>query len=203
MAKVKAPLFGFGASGAIGKALVYFSWKGIDVVREYVVPVNPKSAKQVTQRNLLTAAVAEFHAAAYDDDDMTAWKLFAATFPTPRTGFNAMTRAHLLQALGAGTWVRMHDVGVTPAAGGGAEVTCETTEPLKSNIGCFYGYSKTGLINYAECDSIADGTATFTIPGLTEGKEVYLTISGNVVTHKGKTYYQGRVGIYHYTALAA
>ncbi|GAI23270.1 unnamed protein product, partial [marine sediment metagenome] len=123
MAKVKAPLFGFGASGAIGKALVYFGWKGIDVVREYVVPVNPKSTKQVAQRNLLTAAVLEFHAAAYDDDDMTAWKLFASTFATPRTGFNAMTRAHLMQALGAGTWVRMHDVEVTPLAGGGATVT--------------------------------------------------------------------------------
>lgn len=203
MAKLKAPLFSFGASGAIGKSLVYFPWKGIDVVREYVVPVNPKSTKQVTQRNKLTAAVLEFHAAAYDDDDITAWKLLASTFPTPRTGFNAMTRAHILQALGTGTWVRMHDVTVTPLAGGGATVTCETTEDAIGNILCYYGYSKTSQPSFIAADSIVAGLATFTIPAMTEGKEVYLFIRGLSVTWKDKKYYEGRVGIYHYTALAA
>ncbi|GAI32661.1 unnamed protein product, partial [marine sediment metagenome] len=114
MAKLKAPLMSLGASGAIGKTLVFFPWKGLDCAREFVIPANPKSTKQVTQRNLLTAAVAEFHAALYDEDDVTAWKLFASTFPTPRTGFNAMCRAHIMQALGDGTWVRMHDVTIVP-----------------------------------------------------------------------------------------
>lgn len=61
MAKLKAPLFSLGASGAIGKALVYFGWKGIDAVREYVIPANPKSDDQITQRGFLTAAVVAIH----------------------------------------------------------------------------------------------------------------------------------------------
>ena len=63
MAKVKAPLFGFGASGKLGNALVYFGWKGLNVVREYVIPANPRTTAQVTQRGYLTGAVAKVHAA--------------------------------------------------------------------------------------------------------------------------------------------
>lgn len=203
MAKLKAPLLSLGASGAIGKTMVFFGWKGLDVVREYVIPTNPKSTKQVTQRNLLTAAVAEFHAALYDEDDMTAWALFASTFPTPRTGFNTMVREHLYQALADGTWVRMHDVTVEPLAGGGATVTMETSETNPAQIALFYGYSKTNQPLNVGCDSIEAGLATFTIPAITEGKEVYLTIRGVEVTYKTKTYNEGRTGLYHYTALAA
>jgi hypothetical protein len=203
VAKLKAPLLSLGASGAIGKSIVYFPWKGLDCVREYVVPVNPRSTKQVTQRNILKAAVVEFHAAGYDEDDITAWRLFASTFATPRTGFNAMVRAYIMQALGDGTWWRMYDVAAAPAAGGGAAVTCQTTETVPAMIGCRYGYSKTSMPNTIAATSIEAGLATFTIPGLTEGKEVYLFLSHQPVTYKGKTFYQGRTGIYHYTALAA
>jgi len=49
MAKLKAPLMSLGASGALGKALVFFGWKGLDVVREYVIPANPKTTAQNTQ----------------------------------------------------------------------------------------------------------------------------------------------------------
>lgn len=63
MAKVKAPLFGLGASGKLGGALVYFSWKGINVVREYVVPTNPDTDLQKIQRAFLRAVVATIHRA--------------------------------------------------------------------------------------------------------------------------------------------
>jgi len=41
MAKVNAPLFSFNASGKLANSLVYFAWKGLDVVRSYIVPANP------------------------------------------------------------------------------------------------------------------------------------------------------------------
>ncbi|GAI75819.1 unnamed protein product, partial [marine sediment metagenome] len=46
MAKLKGPLFSLGASGALGEAVVYFPWKGLNVVREYVIPSNPKTDPQ-------------------------------------------------------------------------------------------------------------------------------------------------------------
>ena len=54
MAKLKAPLLSLGASGAIGRSIVFFPWKGLDCAREYVIPSNPKSTGQLTQRGYLT-----------------------------------------------------------------------------------------------------------------------------------------------------
>ncbi|GAI58010.1 unnamed protein product, partial [marine sediment metagenome] len=61
-----APLFSLGASQQLGKALVFFNWKGLNVVREYVVPSNPDTIPQQTQRNYLRNAVARIHAAQAD-----------------------------------------------------------------------------------------------------------------------------------------
>ncbi|GAI68425.1 unnamed protein product [marine sediment metagenome] len=89
MAKLKAPLLSFGASGAIAKAVVYFPWKGLNVAREYVIPANPRTALQTTQRGYLTAAVDGVHAAQadatnpLDSEDASAYALYGSCEPTP------------------------------------------------------------------------------------------------------------------------
>jgi len=50
MAKVTGPLFSLSASGKIADAMVFFGWKGINVVRGWVIPANPQSADQGDQR---------------------------------------------------------------------------------------------------------------------------------------------------------
>jgi len=55
MAKTTAPLMSFSASGKIGKALVYFSHLGRNVVRGLVTPANPKTEAQGDSRLLLGA----------------------------------------------------------------------------------------------------------------------------------------------------
>src|SRR3989304_5679155 len=92
MAKLKAPLLSFGASGKLADTLVYFPWKGLAVVRSYVIPANPNSAGQQTQRGILTESVASWHALGLDDDDVTAWNRHAASRPTPQSGFNAFVK---------------------------------------------------------------------------------------------------------------
>lgn len=54
MARVTAPLFSLGASGAIGKAIVYADWRGLDYARRYVIPANPKSANQQEVRGVFS-----------------------------------------------------------------------------------------------------------------------------------------------------
>jgi len=94
MAKLKAPLLSLGASGAIGKAIVYFPWKGLDCAREYVVPSNPDTTLQSTHRAYLTEAVDKIHelqarAGQYlNAEDQQAYAAWASIFPTPRTWFN-------------------------------------------------------------------------------------------------------------------
>lgn len=98
MAKLRAPLFSFGASGQIGDALVYFNWKGLNVVRQKVIPTNPNTSLQQTQRGYITAAVAKIHACQalaadpLDEDDQRAYAALAGTRPTPRTWFNEICK---------------------------------------------------------------------------------------------------------------
>lgn len=97
MAKPKAPLFGFGASGQLGKAIVYGSWKGIDVAREYVVPANPNTTGQSTQRGYMTSAVAEWHDATnvLSALDKAAWNRYAGVQHPARSGFNAFCKSQI------------------------------------------------------------------------------------------------------------
>jgi len=53
MAKVTMPLLSGSASGKIGDAIVFFGWKGVDVVRSWVKPANPQSASQGVRRVIL------------------------------------------------------------------------------------------------------------------------------------------------------
>lgn len=50
MAVVSAPLMSLGASGQVGGAIVFSSWKGRPVVRQLVTPANPNSPKQMARR---------------------------------------------------------------------------------------------------------------------------------------------------------
>ena len=50
MAKCTGPLYSLSASGKIADAMVYFNWKGVNVVREWLKPSNPKSLTQGDQR---------------------------------------------------------------------------------------------------------------------------------------------------------
>lgn len=53
MAKVTGPLFSMSASGKLGNSMVFFPWKGLNVVRQWVVPVNKMSETQGDQRIML------------------------------------------------------------------------------------------------------------------------------------------------------
>ena len=46
MAKVISPLFSFEASGKIADSMVFFTWKGRNVVRKWTIPTNPMSVDQ-------------------------------------------------------------------------------------------------------------------------------------------------------------
>lgn len=56
MAKVTGPLLSIGARGSIAATQVYSSWKGIDYVRQYVIPANPNTAAQQTTRGVFKEA---------------------------------------------------------------------------------------------------------------------------------------------------
>ncbi len=101
MAKLKAPLFSFEARGALAKTVVHFPWKGLNVVREYVTPANPRSPAQMAQRSKFTEAVDSVHFAQMqadqlmDNDDVSAYALLASLQKTPRTWFNTIVKLYV------------------------------------------------------------------------------------------------------------
>jgi len=156
LGKLKAPLLSLGASGAIGKALVFFPWKGLDCVREYVTPSNPKTSGQTTQRGYLAAAVAKIHsclglaADPLGEDDKVAYAVLAGTRPNPRTWFNEIVKLWCdCKVLGdipiiycAGTISDASRVALD------MEIDIEEETPSSLVAGKFYfGTSKTGLIH--------------------------------------------------------
>lgn len=187
MAKVKAPLFSFGARGQLGETLVYFPWKGIDVVRTYVIPANPQTAGQQAQRTKLENAVDDWHGIGLDADDVTAQNRLATVLPTPMSGFNAFVRDHINIAISGETPDMGFDGGVSDAGSGTFDCTIE--EGGSADAADFvWGYSPTSLIN---TEGLSEAVNIWTSTGVaaTAGARIYgrfvVKLSGNVVGRTG------------------
>jgi len=166
-----------GASGAIGKSVVFFPWKGLDVAREYVVPANPKTDAQNTQRGYVTNAVANIHAAMQtavsplDEDDKTAYALWGSTFPTPRTWFNQIVKMLVDLAVAGKSAVIFTNGTTTPGAAQlGVAVTRKIGSPTAGVF--FYGTTKACTSGYVD-GVLAAEEFTATIPNLTAGVKYY------------------------------
>jgi len=197
MAKVNAPLLSFEARGQIAKAAVYFPWKGINAVRQYVVPANPKSANQVTQRGYMTDAVAEWHGMTPTALDVTAWNRYAGVLAKIMSGFNAMCKAFITEILLGNVWERINhgstsDVTTTSfvaivhkGAGGNAPTVR-------------YGTRKTHFPNSVALDSAGGDTWQNLVDGLTKDTLYYFYFDvGATATDYGRT------GIYQQRTAAA
>ena len=57
MAKVTGPLFSMSATGTIGKAVTYGTWKGKPWARVWFKPENPQSTEQTNMRTALSLLV--------------------------------------------------------------------------------------------------------------------------------------------------
>ncbi len=197
MAKLKAPLLSFGASGAIAKAIVYFPWKGLNVAREYVIPANPKTTLQTTQRGYLSAAVDGIHLAQADltnpliEADTVAYALYGSCEPTPRTWFNQAVKDWIDQEVATKKPCLCSAGALTPGASQLGvslylwEATCVAGK-------FFYGTSKTALIN-TEDAVIVTQEATATIAGLTPGVKYFVQFRPDAADPSEGA----RSGIYH------
>jgi len=161
MAKLKAPLFSLGASGQLAKALVYFPWKGLNCVREHVVPSNPKTALQVTQRGYMTAAVAMVHTAQAHAThpmlslDQVAYAALASAKSKIMTWFNQVCKLWVDVAVDAKTSVIYHGAVFGAKTAAAFEFHLYISEETGSDLAAgkfYFGTSKTNLINSEACD---------------------------------------------------
>lgn len=190
MAKLVAPLFSFGASGALAKALVYFPWKGVNAVRSYVVPANPKTAAQLTQRTRMTNAVAEWHAALYTADDVSAWNRLANLLTNSLSGFNRMVKEWIEEDILGNTWEQTRDAVTSLVVATGFTVNIG-----KASLGNIptvrYGVSPTALLTSAALVDQTGGRWEVAITGLNASTLYFYTfdVGASAVDF-------GRLGIY-------
>jgi hypothetical protein len=85
MARVSGPLFSMTASGALAEALVYSKWKGREYVRQFVIPQNPQTAKQLNVRKAFTLLVEKWQSLGAVVKET--WDTFAGQFRC--SGFNS------------------------------------------------------------------------------------------------------------------
>ncbi len=181
MAKLKAPLLSLGASGQLGKALVFFGWKGLDVVREFVIPANPKTTGQTTQRGYVADAVAFIHAhqgiAAHplDAEDIQAYALLASVVKSATTWFNQLVKLMVDSRVLGYNNGSYGDGHLTPGVGNLVFETWAYFEDAPTAAMLHYGTSKTALINSIALIVAAD-RLTKTIPGLTAGVKYYAQV---------------------------
>lgn len=207
MAKLKAPLLSLGASGAIGKTLVFFDWKGLNVVREYVIPTDPNTTAQSTHRALLTDMVAKVHLAMGKAANMlgvidkTAYSLLGSLQPTPRTWFNTCIKQGLDQLV-QGLECGIYRGGTVVATSGQLVVTLYQDEIAGGGISAgvfFYGVSKTAMLSQqAAVVTQATNKAVGTITGLINGTKYFVQFKPTL----GVGYLGNNSGIYYGTPSA-
>lgn len=187
MAKVTTPLLSFGARGAIADTLVYFPWKGIDCVRSYVIPSNPNTAAQQTQRGHFGDAIDGWHDDGLDADDVSAWNRYASSLTKSMSGFNAFVRDHVDLAVAGET----PDMPVNGALVDDADNTfsgsCDESGTWDA-ADMIWGTSPTALNNTsagAETTNTWDFTPADSLSGVRIFARFVGKLSGNVVGRSG------------------
>ncbi|MBA7586315.1 hypothetical protein ES708_28312 [subsurface metagenome] len=201
MAKLKAPLMSLGASGKLGDALVYLPWKGLNNVREYVIPANPRTAAQMKQRGYLTDLVAKVHAAQAHAThpltavDTSAYALWASVVKAATTWFNQVVRNGIDQLV-VGLRECIFSSGSTVPKAGALDVQVWSIGIAPTGGDFWYGTSKTALIN-KKGGSFESGKSSATIDDLTKGVKYFWQFRPTVPTTIKGT----RSGIYYGTPL--
>jgi hypothetical protein len=175
MAKTTMPLMSASASGALAKSVVFMTWKGINDVRKYLIPANPKTTAQITQRTRFKNAVDEFHDAGYFESDLKAWNRYAGILSKVMSGFNAMIKTHIDYVIDGKTWVTLNKVKVD-----------DETSPTKLIEGAGLGMTNNAHIKYGSSPTYMPNDKALTYnPG-----ELYMTIDLTALPEARPLYFQ-------------
>jgi len=182
MAKVIGPLMSLSASGKFAKTMVFLAWKGIQNVRQYVIPANPQSAGQTTQRGYLASAVTRWHTVPLQTADLNALNVLSSIQAKPMSGFNVFCKEIITNLIAGETNNEIDDFTITTNTGGAVEFTfnANAVETIKLR----WGYSPTVMPTEVACGNGGAPPALYTgaIAGATVGDDVYFQMFTETAT---------------------
>lgn len=184
MAKVKGPLFSLSAAGQLAKTLVYGDWKGIDWVRQYVIPANPKTADQQEQRGFFTAAILAWHVDGYTAEDVEAWNLYALASKLVLSGFNMFVKLKVLADVAEKTWGALVDCIIASITATGCSVTIDVPSDLTGIL--YIGTSRTSMLTQFT-GTYVDPGYTFTVIDLVADTRYYFYIANTITDEVART----------------
>jgi len=184
MAKVILPLGSFSASGQIGRAFVYFPWKGIKCVREYIVPANPNTSGQQTQRGFFRDAVDDYHATGYNALDLVAWRKRAGQSSKPLTYFNSVVKEYVDALVKGWAWDSLSQAVISGvlATAFDVDIDCASDATAKLYWGVNPGYMPNEVGG-----AYAGTTWTFNLTGLPAGTWIYFYVKNTLANRGGIT----------------
>jgi hypothetical protein len=154
VAKVRAPLFSLEARNQLGKQIVFFPWKGVNAVRSYAVPANPRTAAQTAQRNRLAVTLEAIQllrvhpSQALLEADYSAYRNLASVYAKPMTWMNAICKSCVdSQVAGHLPLISHHEIMGAPAAGTLNPALCLWGSDVKA-VDCYYGRTPSALISH-------------------------------------------------------
>lgn len=171
MAIVTGPLFSLTGRQSVGKTLVFYRSRGLNLTRQWVKPKNPQTPAQVTRRALFTAAAVHWRDLA-KGTDKEGYALLAAQNPAKFTNYSAFMA----------TWLGIADLEVQfQGIVCQLAVTLATSSPWALTIAAklydLAGTLKTATeptAHYGKTPSTTEGTLALTNVGGT------LSASGNM-----------------------
>jgi hypothetical protein len=163
------------ARGALGKALVFLGWKGKKTVRSYVVPSNPNTTAQSTQRGHLTDSVAAWHAHAYNDLDFAAFNVLASIQSMIMSGFNAFCKVFMAQTKLANTITYPAGMTIVSNTGGSISISIAASGTVAGKLRWGLSPSVMGT-SVSLTKSLTTDPYTGTITGLTAKDYIYFQL---------------------------
>jgi len=101
MVRVTGPFLSLDARGTLADTMTGSFWRGINYIRERVIPHNPKSVSQNAIRAVLTDGVSKWRFGSVSVANKTWWNTYAKGLG--ESGFNRFMRLYLKNNYTAGT----------------------------------------------------------------------------------------------------
>ena len=165
--------------------MVFSGWKGIATVRQYVVPANPKTTAQTTQRNVMKAIVALWKPVAAVAVLKAGWNLFAQLSGSAMSGFNMFTRYVGISEVQTAAAPYVSAVTVTPNTSAACtlkKVTDGTSWTATTQMSCKIGTNKAKLDTTV---TATPGSGTVTFSSASFASKSYYQVWGPNVTIDG------------------
>jgi len=77
MVRVTGPFLSLDARGTLGDVMTASCWRGVNYIRQRVIPHNPRTSRQVAIRSVLTDGVSKWRFGTISQSDKDMWNSYA------------------------------------------------------------------------------------------------------------------------------